>query len=56
MKMNMDTKTRQWDQFLGILPSKEGLLDFGACSLCVLVAYSIALAPIVLIMWVTGNL
>jgi hypothetical protein len=54
--MKTDTKTRQWDQFLGILPSKEDILDFGVCSLCVITSFSIALGSVALVLWATGNL
>jgi hypothetical protein len=54
--MKSETKTRQVDQLLGILPSKEDLLDFGMCSVCMLGALTVTMGPIFLIAWLTGNL
>lgn len=52
--MKTETKTRQWDQLVGILPSKEGLVDFGAFVLGMLVLYPLAAGPFFLILWALG--
>lgn len=54
MKTNTDTKTRQWDQFLGILPSKEGLVDFWAFALGMLILYPLVAGPFFLVLWTMG--
>jgi hypothetical protein len=54
MKTNTETKTRQWDQLIGILPSKEGLVDFGAFALGMLILYPLAAAPFFLVLWAMG--
>lgn len=54
MKTNTETKTRQIDQLVGILPSKEGLVDFGVFALGMLVLYPLAAAPVFLVLWALG--
>ena len=52
--MKTETKTRQWDQLLGILPSKEGLVDFGVFALGMLILYPLVATPFFLVLWALG--
>ena len=52
--MKTETNTRQRDQLLGILPTKEGLFDFVAFALGMLILYPLVAAPFFLVLWALG--
>ena len=54
MKTYTETKTKQIDQLIGILPSKEGLVDFGIFALGMLILYPLVAGPFFLILWAMG--
>ena len=41
-------KTRQWDQLLGLLPSREGLMEYGFLTLMMGLTFG---PPILLALW-----
>ena len=56
MKTNTETKTRQVDQLIGLLPTKEGLLDFLACAAGMLILYPLTAGAFFLVLWALGGI